>query len=70
MSNRIIRLKEVLHLTSLSRTSIYERMKAGTFPKSVPLGGRAIGWSEKAVLSWIASKLEAANDPLNHPEAV
>lgn len=67
---RIIRLKEVVHLTSLSKTSIYERMKAGTFPKAASLGGRAVGWSEKAVLGWIASKLEAANDPLNNSEAV
>ncbi|MEL4285408.1 AlpA family phage regulatory protein [Shewanella xiamenensis] len=59
---RIIRLKEVVHLTSLSKTSIYERMKAGTFPTNFSLGGRAVGWDEKTVQSWILSKLEPQNE--------
>lgn len=57
---RIIRLKEVLHLTSLSRSSIYSRMDAGTFPQAVSLGGRAIGWDEKSVQTWISSKLASS----------
>ena len=53
--NRIIRLPEVQALTGQSRSSIYRRIAAGTFPPPVKLGERSIGWREQAVLQWIDS---------------
>jgi len=38
---RIMRLPEVKTITGLSRSTIYFRIAAGTFPKQVSLGGRA-----------------------------
>lgn len=57
-SNRILRLPEVMHLTGRGRVSIYSDMKAGKFPKSIKIGARAVGWPQKSVEAWIASKLE------------
>jgi len=37
---RLIRLKEVLRQTGLGRTSLYEKIKAGHFPRQVKLGPR------------------------------
>ena len=51
--NRLIRLPEVEELTGLSRTSVYRKIKAGEFPKSIPLTSRAIGWKYGDVLNWI-----------------
>lgn len=53
MNGRLIRLKEVLQLVPLGRSTIYERMNAGTFPKSRDLGGNVVAWRESEVLAWI-----------------
>jgi prophage regulatory protein len=52
-SLRIIKLPEVLALTGLSRTSVYEQMNAGTFPMAIKLSKRSVGWYESEVQEWI-----------------
>lgn len=54
---KIMRLKEVLSVTGLSRSSIYGFIAAGTFPKSVPLGVRAVGWTSDDVEQWLQDRL-------------
>ncbi|PZR44912.1 helix-turn-helix transcriptional regulator [Paraburkholderia fungorum] len=44
MAGAILRRKQVEQLVGLSRSTIYQRMKDGTFPRVVPLGGRMVGW--------------------------
>ena len=56
---RIIRLKEVIDCTSLGRSTIYKYISEGSFPKSVPLGGRSVGWVESEVMSWVMARIEA-----------
>ena len=48
---RIMRLKEVIDCTGLGRSTIYKYISAGSFPKSVSLGDRAVGWVESEVES-------------------
>ena len=50
---RILRLPQVQTKTGKARASIYEGVEAGTFPKPVPLGRRAVGWLEDEVDDWI-----------------
>lgn len=50
---RFIRLKEVMRLTALARSTIYKKMKEGTFPKTVSLGDRAVAWIEGEIEDWI-----------------
>ena len=57
MTNRILRLKEVIKLTGLSRSTIYAEINKGRFPKQVQLtGNRSVGWHEDAILNWIVSR--------------
>lgn len=49
----ILRLPEVERMSGLKRTAIYERMAEGTFPQSVPLGVRHVGWLESEIQGWI-----------------
>lgn len=56
----ILRRKQVQARTGLSRSTIYAFIKAGAFPKPVPLGPRAVGWIESEVSDWIAERLKAA----------
>lgn len=55
---KILRLKDVLETTGLSKTSIYEFISQGRFPKSIPLGGRSVGWVDTEVENWIKSRIE------------
>ena len=54
---RLIRLREVLHRTGLSRSTVYRRMEFEQFPKPYPLGGRIVAWAESEIDQWIAEKL-------------
>ena len=44
MPMAILRRKQVEREVGLSRSSIYQRIKDGTFPAPVKLGLRAVGW--------------------------
>ncbi|OED84642.1 transcriptional regulator [Vibrio breoganii ZF-55] len=52
-----MRMPEVLKLTGLSKSSIYDRIKAGQFPNSVPLGGRSVAWVAHEIEQWIDSQI-------------
>ncbi|ELY5216605.1 AlpA family transcriptional regulator [Vibrio cholerae] len=55
---RFLRLKDVMSLTGLGRSTIYKFMTDETdFPKSVPLGGRAVAWVESEIEEWMESRL-------------
>jgi prophage regulatory protein len=45
-SVKIIKLSEVITLTKLSKTSIYERVKGGLIAPPFSLGGRSCGYYE------------------------
>lgn len=57
MTNKILKLPEVMNKTGLSRSTIYDLMAKRLFPKSVKLGERAVGWLEAEVDGWIESKI-------------
>lgn len=49
---RIIRIREVIAMTGLSRSSIYAAIKQGTFPAQLKLSTRSSGWLESEVIEW------------------
>jgi prophage regulatory protein len=59
MTYQINRLPKVKDETGLSRSAIYQRMADGNFPKSINLGGRAVGWLASDIQAWIKSRLAA-----------
>lgn len=57
---RFIRVREVIQKTGLSKSSIYDLMAQGLFPKTVKLGGgRAVAFIESEVDSWMAERIAA-----------
>ncbi|TLU67702.1 AlpA family phage regulatory protein [Thalassotalea litorea] len=46
---KIIRRNEVIELTGLSKSTIYNRIKAGLIPKPISLGFRAVGFIEHEI---------------------
>lgn len=47
------RIADVMRITALSRATVYRRIADGIFPAPVHLGGRACGWTPKALHAWI-----------------
>lgn len=50
--DRFMREKEVLCVTSFSRTTLWREIKRGRFPKSVVISAGRVGWRESAVEAW------------------
>ena len=54
---RFLRLPEVLEMTGMGKTFIYDRMKQGTFPKQIQLGSRSVVWNEQEVIQWMEDQM-------------
>jgi len=59
---RLIRLPEVKSRTGLSTSDLYRRMEAGTFPRQIKLGAKAVAWIETEVQEWIEKTIQAAKE--------
>ena len=57
---KILRRPEVERQTQLSKASIYRQMHAGTFPKPVQLGERAVGWRLSEIDDWLDTRKRAS----------
>jgi predicted DNA-binding transcriptional regulator AlpA len=56
--NALMRLREVQRETGLSRSTIYQRIKAGRFPAPVHLGARSVGWRVSDIEVFLASPVD------------
>ena len=56
---KLIKRKDVERLTTLSRSTIYDKMSKGTFPRPVKLGERAVAWRESDVVAWLERRPQA-----------
>lgn len=59
MSDKFLRLPQVIEMTGLSRSTIYLRMKEGTFPKSYKVGKYSVGWLESDINEWVIAIVNA-----------
>jgi len=56
----VLRLPAVIGRTGLRRSTIYSKMKEGTFPKAIKLGLRSVGWIAEEIEEWIQSRIDAS----------
>lgn len=56
---RFLRMLDVRNKTGLSKSSIYDLMAQGKFPKTVRLGGRSVAFVEAEVDAWMAERVAA-----------
>ena len=56
-SDKLLRLRDVIKMTSLSRTTIYNNMAKGKFPKNIHLGPKISVWIERKIQEWINSQI-------------
>jgi len=70
MPRKILRLPVVLDRTGLSRSTVYQRVTEGKFPRPVSLGARAVGWIETEVEEWIGCQIEVSRELCVHRAGV
>lgn len=58
---KVLRLNQVIEKTGLSRSTIYQRAKDGTFPKQRSLGARSVGWFKHEVDAFLENCLAENN---------
>ncbi len=57
---RLLRLKDVLKICGKSRSSIYEAIRRGEFPKPIKLGANTSAWIDSEIDEWIRHRIETS----------
>lgn len=55
----ILRRKQVEARVGLRRSTIYQGVADGTFPRPVRLGARSVGWLSHEIERWLADRVAA-----------
>jgi len=55
----MIRIKEVMKMIGISKSTIYSFISNGTFPKPIKLGGRSVAWQRGNIEKWVLNKVNA-----------
>ena len=55
----LISLKDVMTRTALSKSTIYQLIKDGLFPKSVNITTRRVAWLAHEIDSWLSERINA-----------
>ncbi|WP_028867888.1 AlpA family transcriptional regulator [Psychromonas arctica] len=61
---RLMKLKEVMNNTGLSRSSVYKYISEGHFPKPVPTGERSVAWLDSEIDDWILERVAQRDELL------
>jgi prophage regulatory protein len=62
---KILKIDEVLEMTSLSRATHFAKLNEKSksydpdYPKPLKLGARSVGYVEQEVINWLQAKMEA-----------
>lgn len=57
---RMLRLSQVIAVTGLGKTKIYELQADGSFPMRVKLTSHSVAWIEEDVQAWLARRIETS----------
>ena len=58
--DRLLRLPEVLEIVPIKKSTLYDLMRRGLFPKNIKLGSNIVAWVASEVYEWIANKIKEA----------
>lgn len=61
---KFLRLSEVLNRTGMSRSTLYEQISAGSFPKPVKVSSRTNGWPDNEIAEWIAERVRQRDNAM------
>lgn len=55
---KLLRLADVRERVPYSRSTIYQKISRGEFPKPISIGERAVAWLESDIDAWIESRIQ------------
>lgn len=59
IETRVIRMKELIRITGLSRTTIWRWVNSGDLPIPIILGTSNIGWLAAEIYEWLKTRPRA-----------
>jgi prophage regulatory protein len=59
MIQTILRRHDVERVTGLTRSTIYENVAKGQFPKPIKLSSKSVGWLESEIADWQKARIAA-----------
>lgn len=60
---QVLRLPQVIQVTGLCRSMIYQLEAADRFPRRIRIGSRAVGWLHSEVQQWLADQVTQCRRP-------
>jgi prophage regulatory protein len=60
MTERLIRIRDVMERTGLSRTVLYRKIQHNDFPQPVRITIRCVGWLESEINAWVNQRIEGS----------
>lgn len=62
MVPKLLRRHQLEANLGISRSTIYQMMASGEFPKPLKIGRRAVGWRVEDIEKWLEEMQERSND--------
>jgi len=59
MNPLLLNIKDVMDVTSMSRSSIYRMINQDQFPKQKSIGERQVRWSTQEITDWCEQMISA-----------
>jgi prophage regulatory protein len=53
---RLLRLRDVIAITGISRMSIYRYERSGNFPRRRRVGSNTVAWLDEDIAAWMSSR--------------
>jgi predicted DNA-binding transcriptional regulator AlpA len=64
---RMLRLSQVMDVTGLRKTKIYELQKQGQFPNRVAITANRVAWVEEDIQAWLAERVRRSRSASSPP---
>ena len=64
MTDTFLRAEEVTRMTGVPRSTRYELIERGLFPKPIKLSERMVAWSAAEIADWQASRIASRDRQL------
>jgi prophage regulatory protein len=58
--SRILRIHDLILAVGLAKSTLYAKIKNGTFPAPIKLSDRAVGWDAESISMWLAERKSAS----------
>ena len=62
MVQNILRRHDVERVTGLPRSTIYDKIAKGEFPRPIKLSMKSVGWLESEITEWLQGRIAARDE--------